>query len=67
MTTPAPPLGIEPRFMWIEKRIEGLIAAMGRYSDAGLPTPKRWLEEMDQLILMLRQIRYSQDEGSANA
>ena len=44
-----PPLGLTPRWVHEMKRFEEIIAAMKRYSEAGLPVPTEWIEELDEL------------------
>lgn len=44
-----PPLGIEPRYMWEERRIKLLYAAIKRYEDEGFPYPPEWLSEHNEL------------------
>ena len=45
-----PPLGIMPHDIWIEKRIQDLLEAMRRYSEANMVIPIEWIDELDQLI-----------------
>jgi hypothetical protein len=40
------PIGIEPEFVWIERRFWSLAGACTRYSEAGLPIRDEWKEEM---------------------
>lgn len=44
--TQPPPIGIEPEYIWKEKRIIDLIHAISRYDKALLPIPKNWLKEL---------------------
>ena len=49
-----PPLGIIPKDLYEIKvnmeRIDMIIAAMKRYSEAGRPIPVRWVEELEERI-----------------
>ena len=42
----APPVGIEPRFLWLERRRDNLYLAVQRYRDATLAPNIEWLEEI---------------------
>lgn len=44
-----PPLGILPRWLWLEQRIIALTEAMQRYADAGQPVPPDWVKELREL------------------
>ena len=44
-----PPLGLTPRWVHEMERFEEIIAAMKRYSEAGLSVPIEWIEELDEL------------------
>lgn len=50
-----PPTGLPPHYIWIEARIEDLKNAMKRYTDAGLPVPKAWIEELSDHALNARR------------
>lgn len=45
-----PPLGIMPKYIWDEKRLDNLLAAIGRYSAVKKPIPELWVEEYNQLV-----------------
>lgn len=45
-----PPLGIIPRYIWDEKRLSELSAAIVRYLEAGYEIHPDWIEEYDELI-----------------
>lgn len=45
-----PPLGIMPKSIWIELRVEALQQAIYRYTNAGLPVPPEWIEEYNQHV-----------------
>lgn len=40
------PLGLEPGWIWKQKRIEDLLAAMQRYAAAKKPCPLDWIDEL---------------------
>jgi hypothetical protein len=50
---PKPPLGIMPRYLWIEKRIQDLAEAIGRYIESPFPIPTEWVDERNQLLMEL--------------
>lgn len=43
-----PPIGLTPKWLWIEQRRNEIVKAMGRYKEAGLPIPKKWTKELHQ-------------------
>jgi hypothetical protein len=45
-----PPLGIMPRYIWIEKRIEDLQRAIKEYIDAGLAIHEEWVTELNEYV-----------------
>ena len=44
-----PPLGIEPRYVWEEKRRQKIRKAVTEYMNAGLMVPEAWIEEWNEL------------------
>lgn len=42
---PVLPLGITPRFLWVEARLKELDAAIVRYASRYLPVRREWIEE----------------------
>lgn len=44
-----PPLGIESRRLWIERRQHELAAAIRRYLNAGLTVPVEWVTQYNEL------------------
>jgi len=48
-----PPLGVMPRYIWLEQRIKDLMAATFRYQEAGFVAPSDWSREIDELFAML--------------
>lgn len=44
-----PPLGIEPRYIWEEKRRQKIRKAVTEYMNAGLMVPEAWIEEWNEL------------------
>lgn len=44
-----PPLGIEPRYLWDERRMKLLYAAIERYKQEQYPAPREWYEEYNEL------------------
>lgn len=49
-----PPLGLMPKFAWIDARIRAIADAMARYMDKHHPIPKEWIDEYNDLIAMYR-------------
>lgn len=45
-----PPLGLNPRWSHDLERVEEILAAMNRYTDANDPTPKEWIEELHDIV-----------------
>ncbi len=43
---PRPPLGLEPRKIWVESRTRQVLEAMLRYLDAGMKIPREWSREL---------------------
>mgnify|MGYP003441492844 FL=1 len=50
MAVEKPPLGIKPTNIWLSERINDLIAAMGRYTEAGYPVPIEWVIEYNKHV-----------------
>ena len=53
-----PPIGIMPRYIWIEKRIEDIKTAMKRFSEAEEDIFEEWYVELGQLISELNKPRF---------
>lgn len=49
------PIGVIPKKLWIEQRIEDLKQTIYRYLDANLPVPHAWYEELEEHIKGLRK------------
>lgn len=49
-----PPLGIEPKWMWEERRLEDLKKTIERYYKNGLVIPIEWIEEYNDLLIKRR-------------
>ena len=47
---PKPPLGLRPRFVYEQQRIDEIEEAMVRYIGAAKEIPVEWLEERNSLI-----------------
>lgn len=50
---PRPPLGLTPRWICEEERLEQVRAAIGRYIDASMNVPVEWIEEHNELTARL--------------
>lgn len=48
-----PPLGIEPEYVWRQKRAFALVEAIARYSTAGMSVREEWLTELGALLTEL--------------
>lgn len=57
-----PPIGIEPEFIWKEKRLHALMQAASRYIDAGLRVKPKWFSEIRNLIDDLQTVKQDQEE-----
>ncbi len=45
-----PPIGLEPRYVHDGKRIDEILSAIERYTDANMSIPKAWINELRDLI-----------------
>ena len=45
-----PPLGIIPKNIWKQQRMEDIREAVDRYLDANLRVPIEWIEEYNELL-----------------
>jgi hypothetical protein len=45
---PKPPLGVMPRWRWLEARVEALAAAISRYTESGPPLMTEQLESVGE-------------------
>jgi hypothetical protein len=43
-----PPLGLRPKWLWLEQRRAEILQAICRYKEAGHNVPKKWLKELAQ-------------------
>lgn len=50
MNYKAPPIGIAPKYIWIEERQRALLEAINRYIQANMKIPIEWVEEYNSLI-----------------
>ena len=49
-----PPLGLTPKKIWQEERLEQVSAAVQRYYEAGLEIPLDWIVEYNELVRILK-------------
>lgn len=61
-----PPLGLTPRWVRDMVRFEEIISAMKRYSEAGVPIPIEWIEEIDELYDRTVVLETVEQKGNAN-
>lgn len=45
-----PPLGLMPKDIWIEQRLEDVMAAIDRRLEIKSPIPSEWIEEYNWLL-----------------
>ena len=45
-----PPLGLEPKWAHDSRRVEDILDAIERYTDANTSIPKAWVEELEDLF-----------------
>lgn len=50
-----PPLGIEPKDIWIKKRFQDLKDAISRYNNASLEIPMEWIDEYNELLKIVNK------------
>lgn len=53
-----PPLGIEPEYIWMQRRVDDLQAAIERYAAAKMVIPIEWVREQNELISTLHEGGY---------
>ena len=53
-----PPLGIEPDYIWMLRRLDALQAAIERYAAAKMVIPVEWVREQNELISTLHEGGY---------
>lgn len=56
-TVKKPPVGIRPKFIWMQERVIALDDAIYRYTKAGLEYPYVWLEEKNELLKEISKIQ----------
>lgn len=45
-----PPIGLKPRYIHDGERIDEILCAIERYTDANMPIPKSWVNELRDLL-----------------
>ena len=48
-----PPIGLKPRWLHETNRIQDIIDAIKRYSEAEEPIPTEWVDELKELTMNL--------------
>ncbi|MDD9148144.1 hypothetical protein OYT88_06230 [Sporolactobacillus sp. CQH2019] len=48
-----PPLGIMPKNIWLQQRLDDLLEAIDRYYAAGYEPRKEWQDERNELFFKL--------------
>jgi len=59
----APPIGLLPQFLHDEHREVQILAAIRRYSEAGLSAPTEWIDELEQISTRRRNRKINQPES----
>lgn len=52
-----PPLGVRPKFAWQIDRLEEIEEAIDRFMAAGYPIPLEWMDERNELVKILKEVR----------
>ena len=52
-----PPLGIEPDYIWKQKRVMSLIDCISRYNTANRSVEDQWLHELERLLPEMRRMK----------
>lgn len=66
--TPRPPLGIKPRWLWLEERARELVDTIGRglpdefTAPAPIEDMQAWVRELDDVLFSLEQARADERE-----
>ena len=45
-----PPIGLKPKYIHMAQRVTDIFEAMERYSEAHLPIPPEWVDELKGLV-----------------
>lgn len=56
-TVQPPPLGIKPRNLWLEDRLNDINAAIARYIEADSIIPFEWIEERNELLRTIHKLK----------
>ena len=56
-----PPLGCQPRVIWVEHRVGELSEAIGRYADESSRMPAEWVAELSEHLNWLRSQENTDD------
>jgi hypothetical protein len=48
-----PPLGLIPKWLWLEKRKADVESAIKRYSDAKMNIPSSWVNELKEIEIAM--------------
>lgn len=44
------PIGVMPKYIWNDHRLQALSDAIQRYTDANLQVPQEWIDEYNKLV-----------------
>jgi hypothetical protein len=50
-----PPLGLMPRYIWLEKRRVDIEGAISRYKDVEKKVPLSWFTELEEIKVTIRE------------
>lgn len=51
MAVEAPPVGLVPKAIRRQQRAAEIVAAMGRYVEAGQKIPREWIDELTEIFV----------------
>lgn len=58
----APPIGLRPRWVVAEERIQEIKEACNRYYNSNTEVPREWLEELHELLAYIRMHRLKEQK-----
>jgi hypothetical protein len=64
MNTKTHPIGVMPRWLHDEKRLDEVRSAILRYVGVNQPLPEEWVEEYNELCKSIRERKAKREEKS---
>jgi hypothetical protein len=55
-SVPKPPLGLIPKELWLQERLENIKRAIIRYAESEYSIPVEWIEERDELLEKIKNL-----------